>query len=135
MGPSVVSVAEPGRARISALLRDAVAVVCAASAGVHAALVPEHLRDGTLIGAAFALSALLLATAALRVRTCPTTASWAAVVLLAVGGSYLLSRTIGIPLLIPDPEPVDPVGTLTSLAEVAAAVAVIDLTRIRKESR
>ena len=135
MGPSVVSVAEPGRARFSALLRDAVAVVCAASAGVHAALVPEHLRDGTLIGAAFALSALLLAAAALRVRTCPTTASWVAVVLLAVGGSYLFSRTSGIPLLIPDPEPVDPVGTLTSLAEVAAAVAVLGLTRIRKEPR
>ena len=33
------------------------------------------------------------------------------------------------------PEAVDVVGTPTSLAEVAAAVAVLGLTRMRKETR
>jgi len=103
MDLSVVSIVEPGRARHHAAVPDAVAVVCAASSGVHAALVPA---------------------------TYPTAA-----VLLDVAGCYLLSRTTGIPLVIPDPEPVDIVGTLTSLAEVAAAVAVLGLTRIRKELR
>lgn len=81
MDLSVVSIVEPGRARHHAAVPDAVAVVCAASSGVHAALVPAHLREGAPVGAAFAL------------------------------------------------------GTLTSLAEVAAAVAVLGLTRIRKEPR
>jgi hypothetical protein len=135
MDLSVVSIVEPGRARVNAAVRDAIALVCAASAGVHAALVPAHLREGAPIGAAFALSVLLLAAAALRVRTTPRAAYSVAAVLLGVAGCYFLSRTTGIPLLIPDPEPVDIVGTLTSLAEVAAAVAVLGLPRIRKEPR
>jgi hypothetical protein len=104
MDLSVVSIVEPGRARNDAAVRDAVAVVCAASSGVHAALVPAPLREGAPVGAALALS-------------------------------RCSSRTTGIPLVIPDLEPVDIVGTPTSLAEVAAAVAVLGLTRIRKELR
>jgi hypothetical protein len=135
MGLSVVSIVEPGRVRINRSLRGAVALVCAASAGVHAALVPTHLREGTLIGAAFVLSVVLLASAALWVRTARGPAYRVAAVLLGTAGCYLLSRTTGLPWLIPDPEPVDAVGTLTSLAEVAAAVAVLGLPRIRKEDR
>jgi hypothetical protein len=112
-----------------------VALVCAASAGVHAALVPAHLREGTLIGVAFVVSVLLLASAALWVRSARGPAYWVAAVLLGTAGCYLLSRTTGLPPLIPEPEPVDAVGTLTSLAEVAAALAVLGLPRIRKESR
>lgn len=135
MGLSVVSIVEPGRARVNGSVRGAVALVCAASAGVHAALVPAHLREGTPIGGAFVVSVLLLAAAALWVRTTPGAAYWVAAVLLAVAGCYLLSRTTGLPPLIPEPEPIDAVGTLTSLAEVAAAVAVLGLPRIRKEHR
>jgi hypothetical protein len=129
----VISIVEPGRSRVNAV-RDAAALVCAASAGVHAALVPAHLREGTLIGGAFALSVVLLAATAYRLRsTTPGPAYWVAAVLLGVAGCYLLSRTTGLPLLISEPEPVDVFGTLTSLAEVAAALAVLGLPRIRKE--
>ncbi|HEX5087834.1 MAG TPA: hypothetical protein VFV89_08500 [Nocardioides sp.] len=135
MSPSAVSTVDPGRAKVHRPVRDGVAMVCAASAGVHAALVPAHLQEGPLIGAAFGLSVLLLAAAALGVRTSPGPAYRIAAVLLGVSGCYLLSRTTGIPLLIPEPEPVDVLGTVTSLAEVAAAVAVLGLPRTRKEPR
>ena len=36
---------------------DAVIVACAVSAGIHAALVPEHLEEGRAAGIAFAVSA------------------------------------------------------------------------------
>lgn len=135
MSPSAVSTVDPVRAGVHGAVRDGVAIVCAASAGVHAALVPAHLHEGPLIGAAFALSVLLLAAAALRVRTSSGPAYWVAAVLLGVAACYLLSRTTGLPLLIPEPEPVDLLGTVTSLAEVAAGVAVLGLSRTRKEPR
>ena len=47
----------PGRVNLA--LRYVVVVVCAASAGVHAALVPEHLPESRTLALAFALSATL----------------------------------------------------------------------------
>jgi hypothetical protein len=135
MALSVDSSVQPDAVRINTVVQQAAAVVCAASAGVHATLVPAHLQEGVAIGAAFVLSVVLLGAAALRVRTSPVTPLWIVAVLAGVAGSYALSRTTGLPGLIPKPEPVDVVGALTSLAEAAAAVAVLSLPRSRKETR
>lgn len=115
-------------------LRGTVVLVCAASAGVHAALVPEHLAEGgPLLGGAFAASALALAVVAVLARRPGRerrVVSVAVVVLVANALAYLLSRTTGLPLLIPDPEEVDLLGVATTLAEVVGAVAgVLLLTR------
>lgn len=115
-------------------LRGTVVLVCAASAGVHSALVPEHLAEGgPLLGGAFAASALALAVVAVLARRPGRerrVVSVAVVVLVANALAYLLSRTTGLPLLIPDPEEVDLLGVATTLAEVVGAVAgVLLLTR------
>jgi hypothetical protein len=114
-----------------------VAVVCAGSAGVHAALVPEHLHESLLLGCAFALDALLLALVA-GVLGDPRVAGRAALpaagVLALTATAYVLSRTTGLPVLIPEAEPVDGLGMLTTLGELVAVGACLLLT-LRRERR
>jgi len=64
--------------RLTTALRYVVTVVCAASAGIHAALVKPHVEEaGPLVGAAaFAVASLALAVAALAVRQ-PRHDAWA----------------------------------------------------------
>jgi hypothetical protein len=87
--------------------------VCAAGAGIHAGLVPEHLREEPRLGVAFVITtvALLLTGAAIVLRPMNRRLVWFAALML--GGlivGYLASRTTGIPLLAPDLETVDGVG-------------------------
>ncbi len=116
-----------GRARGDTVLRYFVTAVCAGSAGVHAALIQPHLAEGGVpLGSAFAAAAAALALAALAVRQ-PRHGSWApaavTAVLCLIAVSYLLSRTVGIPLLISQAEQLDPLGAVTTAAELAGAVA------------
>lgn len=114
--------------RHPASLRYLVTVVCAGSAGVHAMLVPEHLRESTPLGMAFAASAVALALAALAARA-PRNDAWApagaAAVLVAVAVAYVASRSTGIPALLPAREAVDPLGVLTTSAEAVAAAGAL----------
>lgn len=112
------------------------AVVCAASAGVHGALVVPHRRDSTLMALAFALATLVLGCASTFLALAPSRAISAAVaaLLFAVAGAYLLSRTSGIPGLAAHPEPFDTLGTVLSLLEVAAAVVAVRQTNPRRHS-
>lgn len=120
----------------AALPRRAVAVVCAGSSGVHAALVPEHLREGgPWLGGSFLLAAVVLAVTALAVSG-PGHDRWSAsattAVLLGVAALYLLSRTSGVPFLMPRAESPDLLGILTTAAElsaVPAALALCSMTR------
>jgi hypothetical protein len=115
--------------------RAFVALVCAASAGIHAALVPEHYQEGGLrLGGAFALSALLLGVSAVLVARSTMTAL-PVVVLLGTALAYLLSRTSGIPLLIDEPEALDALGLVTTVAEVVAATVAVVAAHNREEDR
>jgi hypothetical protein len=114
-----------------AVVRYFVTAVCAASAGVHAALVGPHLAEGgPMLGAAFAAAAAALAIAALAVRQ-PRHDWWApavaAAVLCVIAVAYLLSRSIGIPLLINETEQLDPLGAGTTVAELAGAICSVAL--------
>src|SRR6476661_1756428 len=63
--------------RLTTALRYVVTVMCAASAGIHAALVQPYVEEaGPLVGAAFAAASLALAVAALAVRQ-PRHDAWA----------------------------------------------------------
>ena len=121
--------------RVNLALRFVVVSICAASAGAHVALVPEHLGESLTLGLALALSAGSLALSALMLRN-PRHDSWAPLTAGAVLGltalAYALSRSTGLPWLIPHPEHLDALGLATSAAEVVAALAATTLIT-RKE--
>lgn len=102
------------------------AVVCAASSGVHAALVLPHSHESASLAVAFAVSAVALAMAAvaLALDAGPTVTTAVALVLAGVAAAYALSRTTGIPGLTVHPEPLDVFGTLVSCLELIAACAL-----------
>lgn len=114
-----------GPAWIDIGLRYYLTAVCAGSAGVHAALIQEHFEESSLLGSAFTVAAVALAAVALVVRQ-PRHDSWAfaaaTVTLAVIAVSYLLSRSTGIPVLIVQPEHVDPLGNVTTVAELAGAI-------------
>ena len=125
---------------VNVQVRGAVALVCAASAGVHAALVPEHYHEaGWALATAFALSSVALAVcAALSARPDARTGLGRhaqVTVLSAVALCYVLSRTTGIPVLVPIPEEPDALGVVTTTAEVLAAAACVLLRPDRKVAR
>jgi peptidoglycan/LPS O-acetylase OafA/YrhL len=89
-----------------------VVFACAASAGIHAGLVPEHLREEPPLGVAFVLVAGVLTaiSALVALRPVAHVARIAALMLTGLIAGYIATRTTGIPLLAPDPEAVDPLG-------------------------
>jgi hypothetical protein len=106
----------------SATAAGGLVAACAASAGAHAGLVPEHLREAPALGMSFVLAVALLLAAAVAVAIRPEdrrAAQAAALLLAGLIGAWALSRTGGIPLLAPVPEPVDVVGVATKLVEAA----------------
>jgi hypothetical protein len=112
------------------LRRDVVILVCAASAGIHGALAPAHFSEGTGAGLGFVASTVVLA--ALAVALTVRSASrgplvGAAAVLAGLLGSYVLATTAGLPLLHPQPEPVDGLALVTKAFEAVGLVAAMSL--------
>ena len=113
--------------------RDLVVVACAVSAGVHAALAPEHAAEGLAAAIAFAVSAGALAgLAVVLTRAAPQTVIAAAALLLAgLIASWVVAVTTGVPLLHPHPEGVEAVAVLTKAVELVGLVAAVRLVRER----
>ena len=109
--------------------RSAVIVVCAISAGIHGALVPEHFEEGAGAGLGFAAATVILAVfvVALTARPASTLALGAAVVLGGLLASYALAITTGLPVLHPDPEPVVALALATKAIE---AIGLIEALRL-----
>jgi len=115
---------------IRAVERDLLIVVCAASAGIHAALTPEHLREEASAGAGFLGATALLASVCVALTRRPqsrTPFAAAAVALAGLLAAYGLAVTTGVPLLQPSPEPADAVGLATKAIELVGLVAALDL--------
>jgi hypothetical protein len=132
--PSVTA----SRPKVNELLRYGAIAGCAASAGVHIGIIPAHVDEGAIAEvAAFAASSAVLAVLALLVSD----ARWdtwapaaAATFLGAVAVAYLLSRTVGLPWIVTDPEPFHLTGLVTVAAELTSAAAGIALfLRTRKD--
>jgi hypothetical protein len=119
-------------AELELTARNVVAACCAASAGVHAALVPEHLHENALLGTGFAVSAVLLFVSTLafsgRRVAPPLAASATALLLVALIGAYVLSRTVGLTFIGAETEAVDGVGVATQVIQALALAAAIALT-------
>jgi hypothetical protein len=109
--------------------RDAVIVACAISAGVHAALVPEHLAEGRALGIGFAGTAAFLAllAAVLTREASPVALTLAAALFAGLIGSYLLAVTFGLPLLHPEVEPLTGLAVATKAVEAAGLAAAVHL--------
>jgi hypothetical protein len=109
---------------------ELVVFVCAASAGIHAGLVPEHLREEPRLGVAFALAAVMLLGTGAAVARRPADrgiARAAALTLGALVAAYAASRTTGIPLIDPDPEAVDGIGIAAVALELGGVVLALRL--------
>jgi hypothetical protein len=112
------------------LRRDVVILVCAISAGIHGALMPGHFDEGTAAGLGFAAATVLLGTlvVALTFRPASTLAlTVAGAVLLGLLVSYLFAITTGLPVLHPQPEPLDGLALATKAIEAVGVLAAITL--------
>ncbi len=117
---------------LAGLERDVLIAVCAISAGIHAALVPAHIAEGTGPGLGFALAAVLLAglvVALTRRRASMRAVAAAGAVLAGLVASYVLATTTGLPLLHPDVEPVDGLALATKAIEAVGLLAAAHLLR------
>ncbi len=115
------------------LRTDAVVLACAISAGIHAALAPEHFRETTAAGSGFVVSAVLLAALAVVLTRRPSEAAFAAAVLVFAGliGSYVLAVTTGIPGVHPDVDPVEGLALATKAVEAAGLALAASGLRFR----
>ena len=114
------------------LRRDIVIVACAISAGIHGALVPTHFEVRTGMGLGFVAATVLLAALVAVLTLHPTSAralDGAATVLLGLLASYVLATTSGLPVLHPEPEPVDALALATKAIEAAGLLAAWSLIR------
>jgi hypothetical protein len=113
----------------AAIERDVVIVACAISAGVHAALAPDHFAEHAALGAAFVVAAALLIALAIALTQAVSSAALAGAAAL-FGGllvSYGLAATTGLPLLHPDPEAIDGLALFTKAVELVGLVAATHL--------
>ena len=108
---------------------ELVIVACAVSAGIHAALTPEHFGEGAGPGLGFLASAVLLAGLAVALtRGASHPALVAATIALAgLIVAYGLAITTGVPLLHPAAEPVEGLALATKAVELAGLVAAAQL--------
>ena len=100
----------------------------AASAGIHAALAPDHFGESIAAGTGFAASAVALAVlaAVLTLRPESTLAMAAAAIVLAgLLVSYALALTTGVPVLHPEVELVEGLALATKAMEAVGLLAAM----------
>lgn len=114
-------------------LRIVVLAALAVSGVIHLGLTPEHLDESTSAGLFFALSGAASLCIGAWVLAWPRRASFVAatalsLVLMVV---YLVSRTVGIPVVASEVEPVDAVGVVANIAEGVVVIVALWITRAR----
>lgn len=115
-------------ANATEVARDAFVITCAVSAGIHAALTPEHLREEPAAGIGFLVSTVLLAALAVALILRPASraaAAAAAAVLAGLLVAYAFAVTTGVPVLHPDVEPADGLGLATKAVELVGLAAAL----------
>jgi hypothetical protein len=115
---------------LAELRTDVVVLACAVSAGIHGALVPQHLAEGTGAGLGFLGAAVVLAALAVGLTRFPTSRlllATTAAVFAGLLASYALAVTSGVPVLHPHPEPVDGLALFTKAIEATGLLLVSTL--------
>jgi CHASE2 domain-containing sensor protein len=109
--------------------RAVLVIACAISAGIHGALVREHLAEGVGHGVGFLIATVLLIALAgaltIRVSRELLLASAAAMTGLII--AYLFAVTTGLPFLHPDVETVDGLALFTKAVEALGLLVALDL--------
>ena len=114
----------------SEIARDAVVLVCAASAGIHGVLTPAHFAESSGAGFGFAAATAALAAAALALTLRSTSAValvGTAALLAGLLAAYALAVTSGVPVLHPESEPVDGLAVATKAIEAFGLLAACSL--------
>ena len=109
---------------------DVVILACAVSAGIHGALAPDHFSEGAGAGLGFIAATVALAGLAVWLWARPASRlalATSAAVFLGLLASYALAVTSGLPLLHPQPEPVDGLALATKAFEVIGLAAASSL--------
>jgi hypothetical protein len=115
---------------LAELRGDVVILACAISAGIHGALVPGHFDEGIGAGLGFLAATIALGGLVVWLTWRPASASALAAAAVTFGGllaSYALATTTGLPVLHPDPEPVDGLALATKAIEAAGLLAASGL--------
>jgi hypothetical protein len=109
--------------------RDLVILACAVSAGIHAALTPEHFREGTGAGFGFLVSAVLLAGLVVALTRAASPLALVLTILTMAGliAAYAFAVTTGVPLLHPEVEPVEGLAFATKAVEAVGLVVAAHL--------
>src|SRR3954447_12178896 len=121
---------EGGQVTRTSTTHDLLIVACAVSAGIHAGLVPEHLHESTAAGGGFIVATLLLATLCVALTVRPVERIALAAAALAFVGllvSYALAVTSGMPVLMPEPEPIDGLALATKAVELVGLFSAVAL--------
>jgi hypothetical protein len=110
---------------------DVVILTCAVSAGIHAALVPDHFGEGTGAGTGFVVAACLLALLAVILTRRPSQPALVATIAVFAGliVSYALVLTTGLPVLHPDVEAVEGLALFTKAVEALGLITAASLVR------
>jgi hypothetical protein len=115
---------------LAELKGDVVILACAVSAGIHGALVPGHFDEGVGAGFGFATAAVALTGLVVWLTWRPASRSAlmaAAATFVGLLGSYALATTTGLPVLHPNPEPVDGLALATKAIEALGLLAATSL--------
>ncbi len=102
------------------LRSDIIILACAVSAGIHAALVPAHFREGLGPGIGFVVATGLLAVLAVVLTRRPSQLALAGAATVFVGliFGYALATTTGIPVVHPEVEAVAGLAVFTKAVEL-----------------
>lgn len=113
-----------------------VSLSLAMAAGLHLAVLPDHLQEGLVIGAFFLVCAVLQLAAAAVVSAGAGARARQVIVIgnLAVIAIWAVSRTVGLPIG-PDAGTPEPVSTLDALSFVAELVAIGGLFLLARPSK
>jgi hypothetical protein len=113
-----------------AVRRDVAILASGISAGIHGALAPQHFSEGVGAGGGFVAAVVLLTLLAVGL-TCRADSKLvvaaAAVTFAGLLASYALAVTSGLPLLHPEPEPVELLALVTKTAEGGGLLAASSL--------
>ena len=115
-----------------------VIAACTASAGAHAALVPQHLEHEPRLGVAFIAATGVLVAVAFALTYSPASplaAQVTTLTLAALIGAYAVNVSAGIPWLTNAAEDADVIGLATKAVEAVGLVFSIQLKTTRSGRR